>query len=567
MFKRLIGFFDKSFQRKLLTFNIVLVGLTTLFLFFFLMNSFRTITDFSLDENKKGITQTVEEYLTIYAQEKATSTSLQLEAAQDNLTILGSTAQKTLDNYDDIKGNTAVFDIPIFQTELSEERGALTSAADANVDALIPPPIADNPAAKELLAVSALMNLNMDAIFNANDSNALVYFVGNRENPVTRAYPNIHLVEVLGDAVDFLFWQDFFPDNVAAWEAWYTNPDLQAEIPNPITVEAPYGDAAGQEAVMTMFYPLWDHEKDEFAGAVGLDISLDKIIEDVLSIRVAQTGFAFLVNSQGEVIAMPEQAYDLLGIEQEMIDHGGLSFNSGLMTAAQETAVQEMAVALQTEPEGVYKLNLSDAETGHLIAFASLPPLSNNKYEEDIWKIGIVVPEAEILEVINETGNAITQRSNQISTISIFLVAGFLVLVTLISAKFSNTVTRDLRTLSLAAEEVREKHYDIDIDIKSQDEIGQLGQTFMSMTEEIQAYTTNLEAMVTERTEDLQQANEEITRLNSQLKNENLRLSAELDVARQLQVARRRPLFARFGLGISWQNGLSSPRCGRGAAL
>ena len=387
MFKRLIGFFDKSFQRKLLTFNIVLVGLTTLFLFFFLMNSFRTITDFSLDENKKGITQTVEEYLTIYAQEKATSTSLQLEAAQDNLTILGSTAQKTLDNYDDINGNTAVFDIPIFQTELSEERGALTSSADANVDALIPPPIADNPAAKELLAVSALMNLNMDAIFNANDSNALVYFVGNRENPVTRAYPNIHLVEVLGDAVDFLFWQDFFPDNVAAWEAWYTNPDLQAEIPNPITVEAPYGDAAGQGAVMTMFYPLWDHEKDEFAGAVGLDISLDKIIEDVLSIRVAQTGFAFLVNSQGEVIAMPEQAYDLLGIEQEMIDHGGLSFNSGLMSKAQETAVQEMAVALQTEPEGVYKLNLSnDADTGHLIAFASLPPLSNNQYEEDIWK-------------------------------------------------------------------------------------------------------------------------------------------------------------------------------------
>ena len=151
MFKRLIGFFDKSFQRKLLTFNIVLVGLTTLFLFFFLMNSFRTITDFSLDENKKGITQTVEEYLTIYAQEKATSTSLQLEAAQDNLTILGSTAQKTLDNYDAINGNTAVFDIPIFQTELSEERGALTSAADANVDALIPPPIAENPAAKELI--------------------------------------------------------------------------------------------------------------------------------------------------------------------------------------------------------------------------------------------------------------------------------------------------------------------------------------------------------------------------------------------------------------------------------
>ncbi|MBE2220025.1 MAG: SpoIIE family protein phosphatase [Anaerolineae bacterium] len=536
MFKRFKGFFDKSFQRKLLTFNLVLVGLTTLFLFFFLMNSFRTITDFSLEKNKNGITQTVEEYLTIYAQEKATSTWLQLQAAQDNLTILGTTAQKTLDNYDEIKANTAVFEIPLFQTELVEERGALTSPLDDNIDALIPPPIADNPAAKELLAISALLNLNMDAIFAANDSNALVYFVGNKETPVTRAYPNIHLVEVLGDAINLLFWQDFFPDNVAAWEKWYTNPELQEQIPNPITVEAPYGDAAGQGAVMTMFYPLWDHEKDEFAGAVGLDISLDKIIEDVLSIRVAQTGFAFLVNSQGEVIAMPEQAYDLLGIEQELIDHGGLSFNSGLMNEAQETAVQDLAAALQTDTEGVFKLNLAADNTSHLIAFASLPPLSNNQYAEDIWKIGIVVPEAEILEVINETGSAITDRSNQISTISMAMVVGFLLIVTFISVKFSNSVTQDLRTLSEAAEEVRAKHYDIEIDLKSRDEIGQLGQTFMSMTSEIQAYTTNLEAMVAERTEDLQQANDEITRLNGKLKDENLRLSAELDVARQLQM-------------------------------
>lgn len=536
MFKRIKYFFDKSFQRKLLTFNILLVGLTTLFLFLFLTNNFRNITDFALEENKRGITQTVEEYLTIYAQEKATSTWFQLQDAQANLSILGTTAQKTLDNYDEIKANTAVFDIPIFQTELEEERGALTADANAKVDVLIPPSIADNLKAAELAAVSAMLNLNMDAIFAANDSNALVYFVGNKETPITRAYPNVHLVEALGDDVDFLFWRDFFPDNVAAWENWYTNPDLQEQIPNPITVEAPYGDAAGQGAVMTMFYPLWDQKKDEFAGAVGLDISLDKIIEDVLSIRVAQTGFAFLVNSQGEVIAMPEEAYNLLGIEQKEIDHGGLLFNSGLMNEAGETAVQDLAATLQTEAEGVYKLKLENADTDHLIAFASLPPLSNNQYQEDSWKIGIVAPEAEILELINVTESAITDRRNQMSTISIAMVIGFLLIVTFISVKFSNSVTQDLRTLSIAAEEVQGKHYDVEINLKSQDEIGQLGQTFQSMTQEIQAYTTNLEGMVAARTEDLQQANDEITRLNGQLKDENVRLGAELDVARQLQM-------------------------------
>ncbi len=536
MFKRFVGFVESSFQRKLLGFNILLVSLTTLFLFFYLTNNFRSITDFSLAENKQGITQTVEDYLTIYAQEKATSTWLQLKAAQDNLTILGTTAQKTLDNYDELVANTAVFTLPLFQTNLVEERGALTAPATAKVDALIPPPIADRADARDLLTVSALLNLNIDAIFAANDNNALLYFVGNADTPVTRAYPNIHLVQVLGDAVSLLFWRDFFPDNVAAWREWYTDPALQARTPNPITVEAPYSDAAGQGTVMTLFYPLWNSQKEAFAGAVGLDLSLDKIIEGVLSIRVAETGFAFLVNSQGEAIAMPQQGYDLLGIEQAMIDHGGLSFNSGLLSAAKDTAVQDMATVLQTQDEGIYKLNLTHADTGQLVAFASLPPLSNNKYEEDTWKIGIVVPEAEILQVITETETAITNRSGQISTISIALVAGFLVIVTLISAQFANNVTRDLRTLSEAAEEVSEKQYDVNLDIKSRDEIGQLGQTFTTMIQEIQAYTTNLEEMVAERTEDLQRANEEITHLNEKLKDENLRLSAELDIARQLQM-------------------------------
>jgi len=536
MYKRFVGFVEQSFQRKLLGFNILLVSITTLFLFFFLTNNFRSITDFSLEENKKGITQTVEDYLTIYAQEKATSTWLQLKAAQDNLAILGTTAQKTLDNYDELVANTAVFTLPLFQTNLVEERGALTAVADANVDALIPPPIADNPAAKELLTVSALLNLNMDAIFNANDNNALLYFVGNADTPVTRAYPNIHLAAVLGDAINLLFWHDFFPDNVAAWQKWYTNPTLQARTPNPITVEAPYSDAAGQGTVMTMFYPLWDSQKDEFAGAVGLDLSLDKIIEDVLSIRVAETGFAFLVNSQGEAIAMPQQGYDLLGIEQTMIDHGGLSFNSGLMSAARETAVHDLAATLQSQPEGIYQLNLTNDDSAHLVAFASLPPLANNQYQEDTWKIGVVVPEAEILQLITETETSITNRSRQINAISISLVLGILLLVTFISAKFANNVTRDLRTLSEAAQKVGEKRYDTSLAIKSHDEIGQLGQTFTTMTQEIRAYTTNLEAMVVERTEDLQQANEKITHLNEKLKDENLRLSAELDIARQLQM-------------------------------
>ena len=542
MFKRITHFFGKSFQRKLVLFNILLVSLTTIFLFVFLMTNLRNITDFSLDQNRASLRKTVEDYLTIYTAEKAATTWLQIQAAQDNLAILGKTAQKTLDNYDEISENSAVYDIPIFQTDLEEDLGALTTDDSAPYDAFVPPPYVDNPAAAELLAVSGLLNLNMDAVYGANENNSLIYFVGNEETPVTRAYPNIRLAEILDSdgLLSLHFWDAFFPGNTDAWREWYTDPVLQERLGNPITVEAPYGDAAGQGIVMTMFYPLWDEDNNEFAGAIGLDLSLNSLIEDVLSIRVAETGFAFLMNSSGEILAMPDEGFDLLGLEQREIEHGSLIFVSGLMEESGETAVRELAQTILNNDEGIAELHLPNDPpgpgNGHLVSFASLPPLANNRYEEDIWKVGVVVPEAEILQIVQSTEQAITSNSREASVVSLALVVIFLLVAALISIKFSSSVTRDIRTLAVAADKVSAKNYDLELNIKSEDEIGQLGNAFEHMAEEIQDYTANLEAKVEERTIELQDANDEITRLNEQLTDENLRLSTELDIARRLQM-------------------------------
>ena len=55
------------------------------------------------------------------------------------------------------------------------------------------------------------------------------------------------------------------------------------------------------------------------------------------------------------------------------------------------------------------------------------------------------------------------------------------------------------------------------------------------MVREIRYHTENLENLVEERTRDLEQANQEIVSLNEQLKSENLRMGAELDVAQHIQ--------------------------------
>ncbi|MCP4426749.1 MAG: SpoIIE family protein phosphatase [Chloroflexi bacterium] len=536
MIERIKTFFSRSFYRKLLLFNVSMVFLTAVALFLYLTNNFRTITDFSLAQNSQGIEATTLDYLDKYTHEKADLTWLQLQAAQDNLAVLGRTAQKIVDHSAELEAETAVFDLSIFQTELHEEMETLTTDTDAPVDAFIPPEIADNPRAVELLKTSALLNLSLDAIYQGNPNNAFIYYVGDEEAPVTRAYPNYHLVEILGEeGLDNLFWRDYFAPNVSGWEQWYTDAALQERIPNPITVEPPYNDAAGQGLILTMFYPLWDHEADAFAGAVAADIILNQIIENVLSIQVAQTGFAFLMNGKGEIIAMPEEGYRLLDIDVDETELGSLSYFTGAIADSGETAVQKMAVDMLENDKGIHRLTLGDGSP-NLISFESLPSLSDNQYQEDRWRIGILVPEDEIFDVLNQTDAAIRTKSAGISAISLALAALFLLVATGVTMRFSNSVTRDLRTLAQAAKQVSGKNYDVELDIKSSDEIGQLGHAFDSMIHDIHDYTANLETKVSERTADLQQANEQISLLNEQLKDENIRLGAELDVARQIQM-------------------------------
>jgi phosphoserine phosphatase RsbU/P len=378
----------------------------------------------------------------------------------------------------------------------------------------------------------------MDAVYEANINNAFLYYVGDPQAPVTRAYPNIHLVEALGDGRDQLFWKDYFAPNVANWERWYRDPELRSRIPNPITVEPPYADAAGQGLVVSMFYPLWDSQNNRFAGAVGADITLNNIVENVLSFKVARTGFAFLMNGQGEVIAMPEVGFQLFGIDLEETRQGSLVYYRGTLSSSNDAAVQQLATTIASNEKGLLKLSLR-AENGQvrqeLISYASLPALSNSSYQQDRWKIVLAVPEAEVFESLIATEAAINAERTRQVLVSLAIVVGILSLVTAVSFQVSGTTTRDLRTLASAAEGITAKNYAVDLRLKSTDEIGQLGQTFEGMAREIREYTTNLETKVAERTRDLQHANAEITRLNSQLRNENLRLGAELDVARRLQ--------------------------------
>jgi sigma-B regulation protein RsbU (phosphoserine phosphatase) len=534
-------YIEKSFRRKLLLFVLLAVVITTVLQFVFLINNFRTVTDFALQQNTAGMEQTVEEFLTNYAREKATTTDLQLQAAQDDLRIVARSAQVMIDTYPEIRANPAILNLSIYRSQIQDDRGALISGPDDPFQLFVQPKLATDQRTLDLLETSALLNPVLQGVYEANRNNNFVYFVGDEQSPITRGYPNIRLTEAVPDPqlLDLDFWNDYFPGAVDGWTRWYSDPSLREAVPNPVTVIGPYADAAGQGLVMTMFYPLWDNQEQRFAGAAAADIKLDSIIQNILSFKVARTGFAFLMNGKGEVIAMPETGFQLFGINLTQMQQGSLVYYRGELSSSNNPAVQQMARDILANEEGTLKVNLQGSDgtiRTEIISYASLPALSGNNYESDRWRIILAVPEDEVFEVLNATDRAVNEERVRMSLFSTGIVLASLVLVTLISIRFSGAATQDLRTLATAANQLSAKRYDVDLKLQSNDEIGQLGRAFSDMALQIRDYTNNLESKVAERTADLQQANREITRLNEQLRGENLRLGAELDVARRIQM-------------------------------
>jgi len=118
---------------------------------------------------------------------------------------------------------------------------------------------------------------------------------------------------------------------------------------------------------------------------------------------------------------------------------------------------------------------------------------------------------------------------------AVLLLAIIAGIVTIIAFAIAQLLTKPLIYLTQAVSQFTAGHLDIRLKMPQQDEIGLLARSFNSMARQLQESFENLEDKVKERTVELASANEEIIALNEKLKEDNLRLGAELNVARHIQ--------------------------------
>ena len=515
----------------------------------------RNLKDLGQDATGKieqGLTDANKEYLENYIGTTAQRIELMLDRSFSELGVVGDMMQSLVDRPADRAAlGTALSGIDYFKDDLKyDEKGNWRQNPDSEpaVVSVWGHLLEEDKSIRSDVSThirdTAVLDYILPAVQGNGSDKLYMYMVGPRGKSYLRLTPYVDMAREFDKAYpghnDTDFWDFFFPGIVDGWEKQYAASTNKAELRGQVTLTSPYEDAAGGGIIISAFHPLWDKD-NKFAGATAMDFSLSQIVDMVTDVKLAQSGFAFFVQPEGNVLAVNEAGEKVLGLSSKTASGAGVSLLERSLKQSSHPDIKALSLPRDEQVRAV-KVDLPDEDGTshpHILVMERLKKFSaygGEAVAESWWTLVFAVPEEEIYQALTETRASLestvkTTLSSQVAVAVVTLFAVFLG-VWLVARH----MTAGLIALAGAAGKLSGKDYSVRVDVKANDEIGQLGVAFNSMAGEIEQYTQNLENLVDERTRELSDAKARIEDLNKQLRAENLRLGAEMQVAQRLQL-------------------------------
>lgn len=493
-----------------------------------------------------GLTKATSEYLQNYISTTAERTDLLIDQVHTEIDILAGSTQALIDHPEvraalgDAIQRDPSFSSPLtynpagnwWQNEPGEASAVTVWGYLLNATRNLPPNVA------AIVRESTAFNIFGPAVQNSGTSKLQVYFLGPKSAPILRSTPytnqGVTFDRVYPGHNSKNWWDFFFPQLYEDWQAWLKDP-ASKPVDDEITTLSPYMDGITGKIIVSFMRPVWNRARTDLAGVVGADLTLDQMAEIVESVKIADTGFAFLAMSNGNVLAVTPAGEKTLGIGNSSPSVFDRSLSKSTQAAIASLPLdQDNDGAIQT-----ISLDHEGEKVNYIVVLKKLNPTnmwSAGPIIEETMTVGIVVPEHEIYATLIATQNAISQATDRILLYQLAAIIVALMIVFAAVFGLSKRITAGLSALATAARKLQSKDYSVRVDIPAKDEVGEVGVAFNRMAEEIRYHTENLEQLVDERTRDLEEANTEISSLNEKLRSENVRLGAELDVARQIQM-------------------------------
>ena len=242
---------------------------------------------------------------------------------------------------------------------------------------------------------------------------------------------------------------------------WYRVPQERGQ---PSWSE-PYFDKGGGNILMTTysvpFYRTVDGQKT-FQGVVTADLSLAKLRKIVSSIKIYESGYAFLVSRNGLLVTHPHEDW----IMQESIFR--------LAEARGDKHALQVAKYMVRGGEGFVPFTSFSSGKECWMYYAPVPSTG--------WSLAVIFPEDELFADLHQLARNVV----------LIGLAGFILLVVVITF-IARSITRPVRELAVTTEEIAQGNLDIELpQPSSNDEIAALTHSFGEMRVALKAYIANL---------------------------------------------------------------------------
>lgn len=200
-----------------------------------------------------------------------------------------------------------------------------------------------------------------------------------------------------------------------------------------------------------------------FVGTVGIDFRLGELAEFLKSLKIGESGFAFIADSEGNVLAYPEKAgakFENIKVPRSPMQE---SLKTGWIKEAIEKYVTEKNPRFTFERQG----------ERYIASFRPFP----EKFGRD-WALGIIVPENDFIGPIAQT-----HETTLLFSFWLLIIGGFL------TSAIARELAEPIKKLTNEAEKIQNLDFEGDIDLQSPiTEIQAMGETMGSMKKALGAF-------------------------------------------------------------------------------
>lgn len=460
-----------SLRAKILLGNLLIVLITVAVMGYFVFYRSQAANEFLVNQFDISVTQEIENRLTVIVSEEANDISNFFSSMKNVIDTFGTTTGALLSDDTSINLDKTSWNAYLSLKQLpsgswdnsDEELGSIFLPAKTQIR---------DDLARELAALKRL-DFFVHGFMSNNPDIIAVYFGGIAGETVY--YPNVNLAAIVP------------PDFDITKRPWYLNAIDNSQTEGKAIWSVPYQDAALNGLVITSSAPVYD-ELGTFRGVVGLDLKLATVTERVSSLVVGKTGYGFLIDSEGRVIAMPSEGLQDFNLTEKDIQSGNFE-NLSLINRV-PLDVFEILAKMTSGQTGISLVKLNGSN--RYIAYKPIPIIG--------YSLGVVISEDELLEDFVETSSTLEAETRQTIFNAVGVIFILLSLAALASFGMGNSITAPLDKLTNIARQVAAGDLDATVEVTSRDEIGILGNTLNNMSATAKNLIANLEELVVERT-------------------------------------------------------------------